>query len=480
MSENNENNENNESNENINTKIKYNNGLFIFRRDFRIIDNKGLNLINSKCKNIFTCFIFTPEQVGSSNKFKSNNSVEFMIESLEDLSNQINKEGGKLITLYGHNNNIINNLIDILDLNYICFNEDYSPYALKRDFDIIELCKKKNVIVETMDDYYLTRPGSITNVSGNPYVKFTPYYNTCLKEKIESPTGKRKLNLSKSNKNIPNKVSLNQALNKFTSINLEKLVNGGRNNALKMLKQSFNSQKNYSKTRNLLAYNTSLLSAYIKFGCISIREVYKVFKGNKEFIRQLFWRDFYAQILYNYPNVLGSAMKPNYNKIKWHYNEKWFNSWKNGETGFPIIDACMRQLNNTGYMHNRGRLIVASFLIKILLIDWKKGEEYFAKKLTDYDVASNNLNWQWCASTGIDSEPYFRIINPWLQSQKNDPNCEYIKKWVPELQELEPKIIHNWNIYYNQKEYENIKYFNPICDYKIQKEKALKMYKEIY
>lgn len=467
--------------ENIeNIKTKFNNGLFIFRRDFRLIDNRGLNLINSKCKNIFTCFIFTPEQVGSSNKFKSNNCVQFMIESLQDLSIQINKEGGQLICLYGHNNTIINELIDILNIEYICFNEDYSPYSLNRDFEIMELCKKKNIIAETIDDYYLTRPGTITNVSGKPYVKFTPYYNTCLKIKITNPIKKRKLNLIKTTKNISHKITLNNAMTKFTKINENKLVNGGRNEALKILKQSVKSQKDYSNTRNLLAYNTSLLSAYIKFGCLSIREIYYAFKGNKEFIRQLFWRDFYAQVLYNFPNVLGNAMKPNYNKIKWSNNSNWFKLWTEGNTGFPIVDACMRQLNKTGWMHNRGRLIVASFLVKTLLISWKKGEQYFATKLTDYDVASNNLNWQWCASSAIDSEPYFRIMNPWIQSGKNDPNCEYIKKWIPELIDLQPKIIHNWNIYYNEKEFENIDYPKPICDYKEQKEKALKMYKEIY
>jgi deoxyribodipyrimidine photo-lyase len=239
----------------------------------------------------------------------------------------------------------------------------------------------------------------------------------------------------------------------------------------------------YSKTRDELSKQTSKLSAYIKFGCISIREVYKTFRSKHEFIRQLYWRDFYAGVLFSFPHVLGQALKPNYNKIKWHHNENWFKNWCNGETGFPIVDAGMRQMNETGYMHNRARLIVMSFLIKILLIDWKHGEKYFATKLTDYDPASNNGNIQWVMGGGSDSQPYFRIFNPWSQQKEHDPSCEYIKTWIPELKDVDNKIILNWETEYNNSDNKNsnnkdIKYVKPICDYKIQKEKCLKMYKD--
>jgi deoxyribodipyrimidine photo-lyase len=221
---------------------------------------------------------------------------------------------------------------------------------------------------------------------------------------------------------------------------------------------------------------TSELSSYIKFGCISIREVYHIFRSNRDFIRQLFWRDFYANILFSFPYVLGSAMKPNYNKISWHHNSKWFNAWCNGVTGFPIVDAGMRQLNETGYMHNRARLIVSSFLVKTLLIDWRYGERYFAKTLVDYDVANNNLNWQWSASTAVDSQPYFRIFSPWKQSVDYDKDCEYIKKWIPELLEVPNKDIHNW--YKSCEKYKNkIKYPKPIVDYDIMRKEILNVYK---
>lgn len=454
----------------------YENGLFIFRRDFRVIDNIGLNLINSICKNIYPIFIFTPEQVTGANKFKSDNAVQFMIESLQDLSSQINKMGGHLMCFYGHNDTIVSYLIKTLDINLVCFNADYSPYAIQRELGIIKICDKMGVQVEYGHDYYLHPPGTIVNGSGDTYQKFTPFYQTSMKKKVEAPASLRKIHFSTTNKHLQNSISLTTALNKFTKINPNILIHGGRTEAIKQIRVASKNIKNYSKTHDELSKPTSQLSAYIKFGCVSIREVYKVFRSKHDFIRQLFWRDFYANILYSFPQVYGHALKPKYNKIQWHYNASWFKKWCDGETGFPIVDAGMRQLNTTGYMHNRARLIVASFLIKTLLIDWQKGEKYFATKLTDYDPASNNGNIQWIMGGGSDSMPFFRIFNPWNQQEEHDNSCEYIKKWVPELTELEPKIIHNWETEYVN--YKNIKYPKPICDYAEQKEKCLKMYRD--
>ena len=459
---------------------KFENGLFIFRRDLRIIDNNGLNLLNEKCKNIYTIFIFTPEQVSDGNKFKSDKSVHFMIESLQDLSSKISANGGKLFTFYGHNDAIVEKCIDVFKIDVVCFNIDYSPYAKQRDAKLISLCEKLKTYVMYDYDYYLLEPDVVQTGSGTPYKIFTPYYQQALKHKVQTPSGTHKIHFKNSASSIPNKISLEDALHKFTNKKetTEILVHGGRDEAIRVLKTAVKTQKHYSKTRDELHTSTSLLSAYIKFGNVSIREVYAAFKGNKEFIRQVFWREFYAQILYHFPNVLGSAMKPQFNKIKWHYNDKWFQAWKSGNTGFPIVDASMRQLNACGWTHNRGRMICSTFLVKTLLISWEKGEQYYASKLTDYDPASNNLSWQSSASTGTDSQPYFRTINPWIQSKEHDSDCEYIKKWVPELKDLEPTIIHNWF-----KEYENykdIKYAKPICDYIIQKDLALKLYRKIF
>lgn len=456
---------------------KYKNGLFIFRRDLRIQDNKGLKLIHDECENVYTIFIFTPEQVGNANKYKSNNSVQFMIESLKNLNSHL---GGKLYCFYGKNNNIIHNLIDELNINVVGFNLDYTPYAINRDIEIMNLCNNKNVDVLFENDYYLNEPGTILSGGGTPYLKFTPYYIQATKKQIDTPTTFKFIS-KQTSKRLKNIINLSNALNRFTRINDNLIIKGGREEGIKVLKNAVKSQKHYSKTRDNISYNTSLLSAYIKFGCLSIREIYKIFHHNKDFIRQLHWRDFYAQIVYFNPQVIGGALKENYNKIKWHNNGRLFKAWCDGKTGFPIVDASMRQLNTIGWMHNRGRMIVSSFLTKILLIDWRLGERYFATKLVDYDPANNNGGWQWSAGTGADSQPYFRIFNPFLQSQNHDPNCEYIKRWIPELREVDNDIIHNWDKEWNKEENNaTSKYIKPIVNYAEQKEKALKMYKNVY
>jgi deoxyribodipyrimidine photo-lyase len=458
----------------------YENGLFIFRRDYRIVDNNGLNLINSKCKNVYTIFIFTPEQVGNGNDYKSNNAIQFMIESLGDLAEEIHKNGGRLYFFYGSNNKVVSDCVESLKINYVCFNSDYTPYAMERDTNIFNICKKNNIECESVHDYYLHEPGAILSGSGTPYKKFTPYYNAALKMHVQKPSKFHKIKFKTSSVHLSNTISLENAFSKFTKNNNQILVRGGRAEAIRTLKIALKTQKHYSETRDEVYKPTTLLSAYIKFGCISIREVYKTFNGNHDLIRQLFWRDFYMNILFSYPYVIDKPMKPAYSKIKWHNNNRWLNAWTKGETGFPIVDAAMRELNATGYMHNRARLIVASFLTKTLLLNWKLGEKYFATKLTDYDVASNNGNWQWISSSGADSQPYFRIFNPWSQGKECDPECIYIKKWVPELENVSVKDIHNWNTEWENYKNKDIKYSKPICNYEEQKEKALTMFRAIY
>lgn len=455
---------------------KFKNGLFIFRRDLRIVDNNGLNFLSTLCNKIYTIFIFTPEQVGSSNKYKSNNAIQFMIESLENLSSEISKQGGRLYTFYGSNNSVISDCIKSWDINVVAFNLDITPYARVRDSKIVDLCQKMQVFVTYDHDYYLHNPGLIKNGNGEPYQKFTPYYNTASKFKVQNPIGFKKLPFTSKDSNILNKITLINAMNRFTKHNPNILVHGGRSEALKLLTSAKRNIKNYNAMHNDLSKKTSELSASIKFGCISIREVYKALQSNTGLIRQIYWRDFYANVLYEFPRVIGQSLKKKYNKIHWHHNSSWFKKWCNGETGFPIIDAGMRQMNQTGYMHNRARLIVASFLVKTLLIDWREGEKYFAQTLTDYDVANNNGNYQWIASSGADSQPYFRIFNPWRQAEQYDPKCEYIKQWVPELKDVPNKDIFKWDIEYVN--YKNLKYPKPICDYEEQREKALKMYKD--
>lgn len=455
---------------------KLENGLFIFRRDLRIVDNNGLNFLSELCKNIYTIFIFTPEQVGSGNKYKSDNSVQFMIESLEDLAQQIRKQGGQLHTFYGNNNKVIADCIKAWDINLVAFNLDITPYARERDDKIVKLCQKMQVFVTYDHDYFLHEPGSIRSGSGGAYQKFTPYYNTASKIKVESPASLRKLPLKSKDTHVPNKISLSQALSRFTKPNPDILVHGGRINAIKQMRIAARNISHYSSTRDDPNKPTSQLSAYIKFGCVSIREVYNTFRSNHSFTRQLYWRDFYANIVYEFPRVIGHSLNPKYDKIRWHHNERWFDAWTKGMTGIPIVDASQRQLLATGWTHNRCRMVSSSILVKILLIDWREGERFYAQHLVDYDVANNNGGWLWSSGGGSDSQPWFRYFNPYLQTKEHDPKCEYIKTWIPELKDVPAKDIHNWETACEN--YKDIKYPKPIVNYAEQKEKSIKMYKD--
>jgi len=462
--------------------MKYQNGLFIFHRDFRITDNNGLLEASSQCKRVYTCFIFTPEQVGKSNHYRSDNAIQFMIESLEDLRKSIQSKNGELIILHGEHKKCIANAINTLNINCVFFNKDYSPYAVQRDNEIIEYCNRHQIKCLPQSDYYLYEPGTVLNGSGGFYKKFTPFYEQVLKIEIKKPNKRTITNLSKTTLEIDNSITLRDAFSKFTHNNDTIAVNGGRYRAKQILTRTLVTQAKYSNEHDFLFNPTSGLSAPIKFGCISVREVYDAFKQkfgkNSDIIRQLIWREFYAHVLYGYPDVLGQSYQPSYRKIRWSTSERDFHAWKNGETGFPVVDACMRQLNESGYMHNRGRMIVANFLVKTLLLDWRLGERYFAQKLVDYDPASNNGNWQGISGTGVDMKPYFRDMNPWIQSAKYDKDCVYIKKWIPELANVEPRDIHKWYIMCNDTKYHKTRYYTPIVDYDEQKKKMLELYKK--
>lgn len=480
----------------ISSNLKKKIGLFIFRRDLRIEDNVGLKEIMNICDIVYPCFIFTPEQVGKQNKYKSNESVQFMIESLIELDESIGKFkksgiSAELYCFYGKNNSIITNLIDTLDINIVGFNKDYSPYAIDRDQEINKICEKKRIDCYMWDDYYLYTPGSILNESKKIYSKFTPFYNKAIKIDVIKPRNTttswgNKFGHIHNRKSRENRILIDDAFKKFIhgKLNNNIIVHGGRHAGLAKLKESSRTQHNYEKTRNTMSINTSILSPYLKFGCISVREVYYYFlnhfgKGS-EIMRQLLWREFYAHVLYGFPEMIDFNSRyfnthRDYDKPKWKNNKDWFDKWCKGETGYPIVDACMRQLNTTGWMHNRGRLITSCFLVKTLLIDWKWGEEYFAQHLVDYDVAMNNGNWQWISSTGVDSMPYFRIFNPWTQSKDYDADAKFIKKWIPELEDVDPIDLHEWNTEY-VKYKGKVNYMKPMVDYSIQRKLMVKMY----
>jgi len=465
------------------TTKKYDKGLFIFHRDFRLTDNIGLLNACSQCKELYLCFIFTPDQVGKSNSYRSQNAIQFMIESLEELSQEIKKQGGELLIFYDKQAKVIEQFIQTqTPIQAVFFNKDYTPYAVERDNETAELCKKNNIDCNMFSDYYLLEPGTITTGSGKDvYKKYTPFYDAVINIKIDKPMREPIRNILKNTRKMENLIPLKNAYKLFIKDkpNPTILVNGGRSEALKKLKSALTEQKEYDETRDYFINNTTFLSSYIKFGCVSIREVYYAFKEKfglrHGLIRELLWREFFAHILYAYPETMVSSYK--YKDINWRNSKIDYEKWCNGETGFPTIDAFMRQMNQTGFMHNRGRMAVANFLTKTLLMDWRMGAKYFAQKLTDYDVASNQGNWQSVASTGVYSGAYFRDMNPWIQSKKFDKDAEFIKKWIPELENVEPRDIHKWDVVCREPKYKDVKYNKPIVDYSEQKEKMLALYK---
>jgi deoxyribodipyrimidine photo-lyase len=399
--------------------------IFIFRRDFRINDNLALNSLIKDCgnKSIYPIFIFNPAQIyPNNNPYFSNNCVQFMIESLDDLDKNIH------VNYYeGVDIDILTKLSNKYKIKSIAYNKDYSPFAIKRDSIIDEWASKNGILIITEEDYTLYNMGTIQNNQNKPYQVFTPFYKKSLSLKVNDvhKLAVKSIDIIKHIKKFDK--------HKYYTANDDLAVRGGRDKALIRLK---NVMTDYAKFRDYPGLDkTTKLSAYIKFGCVSIREVYHNYNDAKELQRELIWREFYANILFYFPNVLGNSFKEKYDTIKWTNNKEWFKKWCEGKTGYEMVDAGMNQLNKTGWMHNRLRMITAMFLTKDLLIDWRWGEKYFASKLVDYDPASNNGGWQWSASTGTDSQPYFRIFNPELQLKRYDKDYEYIRRWIPNYED---------------------------------------------
>ncbi len=458
--------------------------IFIFRRDFRLDDNTGLIKACSESSKVYPIFIVNLKQVSNTNPYKSNNAIQFMYESLKELETLSKNK----LTVYNATNGsdikIIKSILKLdKNINKIYMNQDYTPYARHREQEIKDFLEKEKSNIELIltEDYTLTPIDSVKTDSGSPYSKYTPYRNKAIKIKVAEPVAFENKFFSKLFK-LSNGAEENvNILTKYFNQNPNLNVHGGRSLGLNIINNSKNFT-DYVKNRNDLTYKTTFLSAYIKFGCVSMREVLYGFKKHlpesSAFFNELYWHDFYAQAIYHYPKVLnGHSMDERFDKIKWSGSVSLFEKWCNGKTGFPVVDAAMKQINTTGYMHNRARMIVASFLVKTLLCDWRWGEKYFAQNLLDYDPSSNVDGWLWTAGGGFDSQPYFRIFNPWTQSEKFDKNAEYIKHWLPELKDVPAKDIHNWSEAYTK--YANIvKYPNPCVDYSANRIKALDLYKK--
>ena len=409
--------------------------IFWFRRDLRLTDNAGLFQALQSNNPVLPIFIFD-KNILDTLVDKNDRRVAFIHAAVKEIQSSLLNMGSSLQVFYTTPQEAFKKLTEVYSIDKVFTNHDYEPYASERDHEIAVFLKTAGATLHTYKDQVIFEKAEVVKDDGKPYTVFTPY--------------SRKWKALQTDKD-------------FKSFSIEKYFNNFlRSAALKIpslpdmgfmeTEQSFPSKElneslvlKYQEQRNFPALaGTSRLGVHLRFGTISIRQLAKQCSGLSEtFLNELIWRDFYQMILWNFPHVgMGQSFKPAYDLIEWRKDEGEFDKWCKGETGYPIVDAGMRELNATGFMHNRVRMIVASFLTKHLLLDWRLGEAYFAEKLLDFDLASNNGGWQWAAGSGCDAAPYFRIFNPYLQTKKFDPKLEYINKWVPELNEMHyPKPI---------------------------------------
>lgn len=424
--------------------------IFWFRRDLRLNDNAGLYHALKESKQVLPVFIFDItilEQLEN----KEDRRVEFILFALKEMQNQLEELGSSLLILHDTPLQAFEKLLSDYTIQAVYTNHDYEPYATKRDKSIQELLKKKSIELKTFKDQVIFEKNEVAKDDGLPYTIFTPYmrkWKTRLTDFYLKPYPAKKY-FSDFLKTKP-----------FPFPTLKKL--GFQSTGLDFKVPALDKKKIsvYDKQRDYPGIpGTTRLGVHLRFGTVSIRQLVTMAgELNETWLNELIWREFYMGILFHFPHVATGPFKKQYAHINWRNNEEEFKAWCEGQTGYPIVDAGMRELNATGFMHNRVRMITASFLTKHLLIDWRWGEAYFAEKLLDYDLAANNGGWQWAASSGCDAVPYFRIFNPAEQTKRFDPEHRYIKKWVPEFQELT--------------------YPAPIVEHKFARERVLAAYKK--
>ncbi len=418
---------------------------FWFRRDLRLEDNTGLFHALKENKSVQCIFIFDNNILDELPKDDAR--VTFIHQELEKIHSKLKEYGSSLRIEIGKPVEVWKKILESESISAIYNNKDYEPYARKRDGKIHDLAEEKSVKFKRYKDQVIFEENDVLKADGDPYVVYTPFKNTWrdqfnpkehLPHSIEGLTD----HFAKSEHSFPSLEDLNMEespieVKPFTLENLDE----------------------YAKMRDLPAEDkTSYLSPHLRFGTIGIRSLVQKVKHNETFLNELIWREFFMQILYHFPKVVNNNFRSKYDAVPWRNNEDEFEKWCKGETGYPMVDAGMRQLNETGYMHNRVRMVVASFLTKHLLIDWQWGEAYFAKKLLDYDLSANNGNWQWAAGTGCDASPYFRVFNPTSQLDKFDKKGEYVRTWIKDLDELT--------------------YPKPMVEHKMARERAISTYKE--
>ncbi len=423
--------------------------VFWFRRDLRVNDNHGFFKALQSAHPVIPLFLFDKNILDKLHD-KDDARVEFIRNQLCEMQNTLEKNGSSLVVKYGKPIDAWRELIDQYEIAEVHTNHDYEEYAKERDGEIGEFLLKNDIKFFTYKDQVIFEKDEVLKDDGTPYTVFTPYskkWKAALQQNpIEHFASEDLLKRCFDTKPLP-----------IPSLEEMGFLSSAITPPSKKIDLAV--MKTYNKTRDFPAQSgTTKLSVHLRFGTISIRELAEIaLEVNETYLNELIWREFYMMILWQFPYSKNSAFKPQYNAVEWRDDEADFAAWCEGKTGYPMVDAGMRQLNETGYMHNRLRMVTASFLSKHLLIHWRKGERYFARKLLDYEAASNVGGWQWSAGTGADGAPYFRIFNPESQQKKFDPDFEFIKKWVPE--------------------YGTDDYTEPIVEHKFARERALKAYK---
>jgi len=409
--------------------------VFWFRRDLRCSDNAGLYHALKSGYKVLPLFIFDSDIL--EDLPKEDARVNFIHQSTLQLHRQLAKMDSGLLVRIGRPIEVLQEVLGQYNVKAVYCNHDFEPYAVHRDAQVKACLEAVNIEFHSFKDHVILEKEEVLKDDGNPYTVFTPY-----SKKWKRTLTEFHLKSYPNEKYTSSLLTFHSSLPGLTEIGfVESAVQIPSPEVSDQLLREYHLKRNTPSVRG-----TSKLGIHLRFGTISIRQLAsRAMELNETFLNELIWRDFYAMILWHFPQVEHSAFKPLYEEIEWRNDSEEYSRWCKGQTGYPIVDAGMRELNNTGFMHNRVRMIVASFLTKHLLIDWRWGEAYFAEKLLDFDLASNSGGWQWAAGCGCDAAPYFRVFNPELQTKKFDPQLEYVKKWVPEFQSFDypaPMVEH--------------------------------------
>jgi deoxyribodipyrimidine photo-lyase len=454
-----------------------------FRRDLRLSDHRALFEACAASEEVVPVFLIDEDILDGLPK--DNRQVHFIQGCLDELESRLAEKGSRLLVIRGRPREAIPAVVSRLGAQALFFNHDYEPEAKKRDQDVSRMLSRDGVIVRSFKDQVVFESREIVGGSGDPYRVFTPYSKNWLKT-LEPKRAEFLREFRPDLKRLIPSARIKDRNARFSEAGFREsflFVSPGEQSGKSLLRAFSKRIGAYHEQRDFPGVEgTSRLSPHFRFGTVSAREAvrfcYEHFSpGAKIWLNELIWREFYQMILDQYPHVVQGAFKPEYDRLKWSSNREHFQAWCEGRTGYPIVDAAMRQLTQTGFMHNRLRMIAAMFLTKDLLIDWREGERFFAQELLDHELAANNGGWQWSASTGCDAQPYFRVMNPVAQSERFDPEGEFIRKYVPELKNLDSKRIH-WPHEGGLFGSSPASYPEPIVDHKTQRLKAIALFKK--